>query len=170
MLVMVSTVDTAGDDNAILLDCLTCKVALEEPENGISDQNILLDMDCRDENLYFRMPGGSGDHKDEGDARDKLNAITTATWRPRPSPELERFDLASTDVDRYRGRDGDYLDADEMEQASQANAASTLNVEYLGDSSFDQGPSDGNGYECEDGDDADADEEEDASQADDGST
>ena len=43
--------------------------------------------------------------------------------------ELERFDLATSDVDRYEGEDGDDAYADEEEEASQAGDGSTQNVE-----------------------------------------
>jgi hypothetical protein len=45
--------------------------------------------------------------------------------------ELERFDLATSDVDPSEGEDGDDVDADadEEEESSQVNDGSTLNVE-----------------------------------------
>jgi hypothetical protein len=75
---VVISVAAAHVDNAILLDYLTSKVALEEPEIGSTDQNIPIDNNCMDDELHFGMPGGSGDFEDEGDESD---AIPTASWR-----------------------------------------------------------------------------------------
>jgi len=44
--------------------------------------------------------------------------------------ELERFDLGTSDVNRYEGDDGDYADADQAEEASLAVDGSMQNVEY----------------------------------------
>jgi len=111
------------------------------------------------------MTGGSGDLEDEGDESDD---IPTASRRRLAATELERFDLGTSDVNRYEGEDGDDADVDEEVEASQAEDGSTQNVEHWGHSWFDLGTRDVDGYEGEDGDDAD--EEEEASQADDGST
>ena len=122
-------------DNAILLDYLTSEVALEEPEIGSTDPNIPIDNNCLDDELHFRMPGGSGDYEDESDESDGRDAIPTASRRRRPATELERFDLGTSDVDGYEGEDGDDADADadadadEEEEASQVDDGSTQNVE-----------------------------------------
>jgi len=113
----------------VLLDYLTTEVALEEPEIGSTDPNILIDNNCMDDELQFGMPGGSRDYKDEGDESDKCNAIPTASRPWRPVTELKRFDLATSDVDGYEGNDGDDADADEEEEASLANDESTQNME-----------------------------------------
>jgi len=128
--VVIST-DAASVDNAILLDYLTSEVALEEPEIGSNDPNIPIDNNCTDDELHFGMPGGSGDYEDEGDESDKHDAIRTASRRQQPATELERFDLGTSDVDGYEGKDGDDADADadEEEEASQADDGSTQNVE-----------------------------------------
>jgi len=96
---MVMSVEEAPVDNPILLDHLTSEVALEEPEIGCSDPNILIDNNCTDDKLHFGMPGGSGDYEDEGDERDVGNAIRTASQRRRPVTELESLDLGTSDVD-----------------------------------------------------------------------
>jgi hypothetical protein len=77
---MVISTEAASVDNAILLDYLTSEVALEEPEIGSTDPNILIDNNCTDDELHFRMPGGSGDYEDEGDESDEHDAIRTASW------------------------------------------------------------------------------------------
>jgi len=59
--VAVITMEAACVDLAILLDCLTSKVALEEPETGIPYPNIPIDNTDTDDELHFGMPGGSGD-------------------------------------------------------------------------------------------------------------
>jgi len=128
---MVISVEAAHVDNAILLDYLTSKVALEEPEVGSTDPNIPIDNKCTDDEVHFGMPGGSGDFEDEGDESD---TIPTASRQQRTATELERFDLGTSDVDGYDGEDGDDADADEEEGASQADDGSTQNVEDWGHS------------------------------------
>jgi len=128
---VVISVEAARVDNAILLDYLTSEVALEEPEIESTDPNIPIDNNCMDDELHFRMPGGSGDYEDEGDESDECNAIPTASRRRRPAPELERLGLGTSDVDRYEGEDDDDADADanEEEEALQADDGATQNVE-----------------------------------------
>jgi len=128
--VVIST-EAASVDNAILLDYLTSEVALEEPEIGSTDPNIPIDNNCTDDELHFGMPGGSVDYEDEGVESDEHDAIRTASGRPWPATELERFDLGTSIVDGYEGEDGDDADADadEEEEASQANDGSTQNEE-----------------------------------------
>jgi len=166
---VVISVEAARVDNAILLDYSTSHEALDEPEDRSTDPNILIDNNCTDDELHFRMPGSSGDNTDEGDESDECDIIPSASRPRQPTTQLERIDLGTSDVDRYEGEDGDNADADEEEEGSQADDGSTQNVEDSGHSGFDLETSDVGGYECEDGDDADADVEESASQADDGS-
>jgi hypothetical protein len=123
---VVISVEAARVDNTILLDYSTSEVALEEPEIGSTDTNILIDNNCTDDELQFGMPGGSGDFQDEGDESD---AIPTARRRRQAATELERFDQGTSDVDGYEGEDGDDADVDEEEEASQADDGSTQNVE-----------------------------------------
>jgi len=75
------------------------------------------------------MPVGSGDNEEEGDDSDVCDAISTASRRRHPAPELERFDLGTSDFNRYEREDGDDACADEEEAASQADDGSTHNVE-----------------------------------------
>jgi len=166
---MISSMEALCGDNAILLDCLTSKVALEEPQIGSTDPNIPIDNNCTDYELHVAMPGGSRDYRDEGDERDERDAILTASQWRQPTTELERFDLGTSHVDGYEGEDGDNVDAVEKEEASQADNGSTQNVEDRGHGRFDLGTSDVDRYECEDGNDVDMDEKEEASQAHDGS-
>jgi hypothetical protein len=123
---VVISLEAARVDNAILLDYLTSKVALEEPEIGSTDPHIPIDNNCTDDELHFGMQGGSEDFEDEGDESD---AIPTASRRRRAVTELERFDLGTSDVDGFEGEYGDDADADEEEEASQADDGSTQNVE-----------------------------------------
>jgi hypothetical protein len=118
--------EAARVDNAILLDYLTSEVALEEPEIGSIDPNIPIDNNCTDDELHFGMPADSGDFEDEGDQSD---VIPTASRRRWAATELKRFDLGTSDVDRYEGEDGDDADPDEEEEASEADDGSTQNVE-----------------------------------------
>jgi len=79
---LVISVGAARVDNAILLDYLTSKVALEEAEIGRTDPNIPIYHICTDDELYFGMSGGSRKYKDEGDESDESDAIpTTIQWR-----------------------------------------------------------------------------------------
>jgi len=59
-LAMVVSVEAACVDNAILLDYLTSDVALQEPEIGSTDPNIMIDNNCTDDEFHFGMPEGSG--------------------------------------------------------------------------------------------------------------
>ena len=74
-----------------------------------------------EDELHFRMPGGCKDYDDQGDEIDESDGIPTTSWQRRAATELERFDLGTSDVDGYKGNDGDDVDADEEEEASQAN-------------------------------------------------
>jgi hypothetical protein len=128
---MVISTEAASIDNDILLDYLTSEVALEEPEIGSTDPNIPIDNNCTDDELHFGMPGGSGDYEDEGDESDEHDAVHTASRRQWPPTALETFDLATSDVDRYEGEDGDNADADAdaEEEALQIDVGSTQNME-----------------------------------------
>jgi hypothetical protein len=134
---VVISMEVARVDNHILLDYLASEVALEEPDIGSTDPNIPIDNNCTDDELYFGMPGGSGDFNDKGDESNDRDTIPTASWRRRPAPELERFDLGTSDVDGNEGEDGDDADvdadadadADEEQEASRLDDGSTQNVE-----------------------------------------
>jgi len=125
----VISTEAARVDNAILLDYLTSKVALEEPEIGSTDPNIPMDNNCTDDELHFAMPGGCEDYDDEGDEINKSDAIPTAHRRQRAATELEWFDLGTSDVDGYEGDDDDDPDADEEEEVSQADDGLTQTSE-----------------------------------------
>jgi len=123
---VVIRVEAARVDNVIHLDNLTSELVLEEPEIVSTHPKIPIDNNCTDEELHFGLPGGSWDIKDEGDKRD---AIPTASRRQRAATYLKRSDLGTTDVNGYESEDGQDLDADEEEAASEANDRSTQNVE-----------------------------------------
>jgi len=76
---VVINVEGARVDNAILLEYLTSKVALEQPEIGSTDPNIPIHNNCMDDELDFGMPGGSGDCEDEGIESDVHDAIPTTS-------------------------------------------------------------------------------------------
>jgi hypothetical protein len=125
---VVIRVEAARVDNAILPGYLTYRVMVEEPEIGSTHPNILIANNCTDDEPNFVM---HGDYEDERGGIGECNAIPTASRRRRPATELERFDLGSSDVNRYEGADGDDVDADadEEEEGSQANDGSKHNVE-----------------------------------------
>ena len=78
---MVINMEAARVENAILLDYLTSKVVLEEPEIGITNPNIPIDNNCMDDELHLGMPADSGEYDDEGDESDERDAISTASRR-----------------------------------------------------------------------------------------
>jgi len=163
-------VDAAHDENPVHLDFLTSKVALEEPDIGSTDPNTPIANNCMDDNLHSGIPVDSGDYKDEGNESDECDAIPSSSRRHQAMTELERFDLRTSDVDRYEGEDGYDADAAEEEEASQADDGSTQNVEEWGHKWFDMATSDVDGYEGEDGNDEDADKEVEALRPNDAST
>jgi hypothetical protein len=73
---IVISVEVTRVDNAILLDYLTSKVALEEPEIRSTNPDILIDTNCMNDELHSGMPGGSGNFEDEG---NEIDAIPTAS-------------------------------------------------------------------------------------------
>jgi hypothetical protein len=113
--------EAAHVDNAILLDYLTSKVVLEQPEIGSTDQYIRIDNNCTDDKMQFARPGGCEVCDDEDDKIDESDAIPTASRRTQAATELERFGLGASDVNGYQGNDGDEADADKEEEASQAD-------------------------------------------------
>ena len=131
---MVISEEAAPVDNAILLDCLTSEVALEEPDIGRTDPDISIDNNCTDEELHFGMPGASGDYKDAGDKNDECDAIPTASRRQRAGIQLVRFDLVTCGFDRLEGTDCDDADANDEEEASLADDGSMQNEEDRGHS------------------------------------
>ena len=76
---MVISVEATRVDNAILLDYLASKVALEEPQVGSTNPDIVIDIKCRDDEPHSGMPGGSGHFQDEGDESNVGDAIPTAS-------------------------------------------------------------------------------------------
>jgi hypothetical protein len=107
------SVKAAHVDNAILLDYLASEVALEEPGIGRTNPNIPIDNNRTVHELHLRMPGGSPDYEDERDESDVSDAVPTASRRRPPATKLKRFDLGTSDVDGYVGKDGDDADANE---------------------------------------------------------
>ncbi|KAF8539100.1 hypothetical protein BDD12DRAFT_883295 [Trichophaea hybrida] len=103
---VVISVEAARVDNPILLDYLTTEVALVEHEMRSSDPNILMDINCMADKHHFGMPEGSGDNDDECDESDQRDTTPTASQQRWPMTEHDRFDLGTSDVDRYEGGDG----------------------------------------------------------------
>jgi hypothetical protein len=98
---VVISVEAVLFDNGILLDSLTSKVMLDEPEIWGTDRNIPIDNNCMDDELHFIMPRDSSDYQDEADDSDEQDVISTTTWRWRATTELEKFDLGTSDVEGY---------------------------------------------------------------------
>jgi len=80
------------------------------------------------------MPGATGDCEQEGDESEVCDASLTASRQWRPPTELERFDLGTSNVDGFKGEDGDNVYADEEDEALQADDGSMQNVEDWGHS------------------------------------
>jgi hypothetical protein len=75
----VISMEVAGVDNTILLDYLTSKVALEEPQIGSLDPNVSIDNNCTYEELHFGMQGSSEDYDNEGYKNTERSSIPTAS-------------------------------------------------------------------------------------------
>ena len=125
----VITTEAACVDNTILLHYLTSEVAFEEAAIRRSDRNIPIDNNCTYEELHFGIPRGCKNYQDVGDVIDESDANPTASWQRQAATELERFDLGTSDVDRYQGDDGDDADADAEEEESQADDGLTQTLE-----------------------------------------
>jgi hypothetical protein len=76
---VVIIMESARVNNAIHLDYFTSEVALEEPEIRSTNANIPIDNNCRDDELDFRMAGGSRDFEDEADQSDERDVIPTTS-------------------------------------------------------------------------------------------
>jgi hypothetical protein len=121
--------EAAHDDNAIHVEHFTAKVALEENKIGSTDPNIPKRNNCIDDHLYFRMPQGCEDYYDKVDEIDQSISITISSRQQRAAIELVRFDLGTCDVDREEAEHSDDVDADEMDEASQADNGITQHLE-----------------------------------------
>jgi hypothetical protein len=86
------------------------------------------------------MLGGWADYDKEVDEINQCNAILTSSRRWWTITELERFDLGTSDIDRYESDDPYEVDADEEEETSQANDELMHNLEDSGHTT----------WECED--------------------
>ena len=128
----VSSMETAHDENGIILDYLTSEVVLEECKVGSIHPNILRDNNCTDDELHFGMPGHSGDYENSGDENNMCVANPTPSWQRWAMTEPERTDLGTSTVDRYEGDNGDTVDADEEEEALQGDDGSIQNLEDWG--------------------------------------
>jgi hypothetical protein len=82
-----------------------------------------------DDEQHFRMSGGCEDYDKAGDEIEMSNAIPTISQQRRAATELERFDLATSDLDGYEGDNGNDVEADEKEDALEADDGSTQNLE-----------------------------------------
>jgi len=115
------SVEAARVDDSMLVYYLTSEVALEEPEIRSTDLNIPIDNICTNDEVHFRMPGASGDYNDKGAKSDGHDVIPTSSQRGWAQTKLERFDLATHDVDVYGGQDGDGANADQEQESLQAD-------------------------------------------------
>jgi len=105
------------------------EVALEEPEIGSTDANIPIVNNSTEDILNVQMPGGSGDYYDEVDESNDHDSFPAAILQYQVAMDLESFDMASSDVDRYEGNDANDPDEDDEEESLQPDDGSTQNVE-----------------------------------------
>jgi len=110
---MVISMQTACVDNTIILNYLSSEVALEKYNIGSTEHTILGENNWADNKRQFWMAGGSRDYEDEGDERNKCDAILTPSQQQQAVSEFERFDLGTSDVDGYNVNAGNDADADE---------------------------------------------------------
>jgi hypothetical protein len=126
---VVISVEVAWVVNATLLDLETSAVALAGPDTECTDPIVPVDTNCTDNNLLFGMPGGNEEYHDECDYTAEHDAIPTGSHGQQPATELARLNLGTIDVDKYGCEDGDDVDADEVEEASEADIGSMQNVD-----------------------------------------
>jgi hypothetical protein len=126
---VVISVEVAWVVNATLLDLETSEVALAEPDTECTDPIVPVDTNCTDKNLLFGMPGGNEEYHDECDYSAERDAIPTDSHGQQPATELARLNLGTIDVDKYGCEDGDDVDADEVEEVSEADIGSMQNVD-----------------------------------------
>jgi hypothetical protein len=107
-------------EHAMLLEYLTCEVALGEPRIRSTSLNIPIDNNFMVDKLHLRMPDGSGNLKDEGVQRTEHNAICTSIWQIQTTTELEMFDWRTSDLEGYKGDNTKDGDVDEVQNHVQA--------------------------------------------------
>jgi hypothetical protein len=88
-----------------------------------------IDSHCTDDEMHVGMPGGCDDYDDEDDKIADCDGIPAASRQWLAATELERFDLGTSDMDRYEGDNGDDADADKLEEESQADDGLTQTLE-----------------------------------------
>jgi hypothetical protein len=76
-------------DHGIHLDYLTFEVVREEPDIEYTDPNMLIDINCMDDELHFTMPVGCEDYVDEGNEINVSDTLLTATWQRWAAIALE---------------------------------------------------------------------------------
>jgi hypothetical protein len=136
-------VEAVHVDNTKLLHFKSSEVILVEPEIWWIDCDITVETDWTDNNLPFQHPGGSSGCY--GTANDNTNlqvAMPTASWPGWASTELGRFDMWTNNDDGFDDQDGEVVDADMMDNASQANDGSFQDADNWGHRSFEQPTSD----------------------------
>jgi len=105
----------------IILDYLTYEVVLEKPVIRSTDPEIPIPNNCTDVELHFGRPWRRKEYKDEGDEINGSHAIPTTSRLRWATIELERFVLGTSEVDGYKGDDGDDATQNKGEAVSQAS-------------------------------------------------
>jgi hypothetical protein len=109
----------------------------EEPGIGSTDPAIPISNNYPDDKLHFVPPGGCKDYNDDSDEINDSDAILTTCRPQRAATELDRLELATSDVDRYSVDHGDNADADCTKEAFQADDGSKQTLEDSGYSTRD---------------------------------
>jgi hypothetical protein len=125
----VISMHAAHIDNVILLEYITSKVALEEPEIGSTAPKIQTDNNYMDGKQRFGMPGDHEDYESEGDKIDESDAMPINGERQLAANDLVRVEPETSDFEGYDGDDGDRRDADQKEEVSQADDCAMQNLE-----------------------------------------
>jgi hypothetical protein len=97
-LATVIGVEATRVDNAMIFDNLPSEVALEESEIRSTDPDVLINITCTENQVCLRMAGGSKQYEGEGDESNRLDEISTPSWRLWERTQRETFDLECSGV------------------------------------------------------------------------
>jgi hypothetical protein len=65
------------------------------------------------------MPAGGENYHSEGEGIAESDVIPTTRWHRMATTELERFDIGTSDINRYKGKNDGDADMDEEDAALQ---------------------------------------------------
>jgi len=117
---MMINVEAARIDNAILRDYMPSKAALEDHGIGRADAKIAINNHCMEVELYFSMPGVSGEYNGDREASNERVAIITANRQQWAVTEPDRFELGTSELNKYDSEEADNADANVADNALEA--------------------------------------------------